>query len=476
MSTPQQNRLSYTPEMVQQLLQQIQIEIQLADRKGRTTAEGRNHLLRARQIKTQLIAFQQQFRQTQNPNGQAGQPGQAVQTGQPAVLGQLGAAGLAARAQGMPAGVPGVGGPAAANVPKPAPGRPTVNVNAANGYQQRFAQIEELRRMLVHTNGKIEQLEAGMGTLTSPESIEQARVQIAQLRTRKDAIRQRENLLMREMRAALQQQTQAQAQAQAQAPSTGSLPSGAGPVAPDGTIGAAKRPAVAPAQRVVQQQQAQMLRGVPTNAQGQPMTAAQVTAARMAQLRALQAKQGAPATAAELQAAAPAQTPRVQGLQVPSHLNVVPPPPAALRAGRPTLTNGGPTEAQALNTPGAIKPPTLELGGDRLLSKRKLTDLVTAVLGPDNEPLIDGDVEELLLELADEFVASVTGFACKLAKHRRSDVLEAKDIHMHLERNWNMHIAGYSSDEIRSIRRFAPLPAYQQKLQNIAMSKSVNKQ
>lgn len=202
------------------------------------------------------------------------------------------------------------------------------------------------------------------------------------------------------------------------------------------------------------------------------MTSAQVTAARMAQLRALQAKQSLPSVP---DATVPPRA-LTASLQVPAHLNVAAPPPAVLRSGRPTLTNGGPTEAQSLNTPGSIKPPVLELGNDRLLSKRKLADLVSSVLGPDNEPLIDGDVEELLLELADEFVDSVTEFACKLAKHRHSDVLEAKDIHMHLERNWNMHIAGYSSDEIRSIRRFAPLPAYQQKLQNIAMAKSVNNQ
>ncbi|MCO5597988.1 hypothetical protein L7F22_052077 [Adiantum nelumboides] len=73
----------------------------------------------------------------------------------------------------------------------------------------------------------------------------------------------------------------------------------------------------------------------------------------------------------------------------------------------------------------------------RLLTKRKVQELVAEIDG--NERL-EGDVEDLLLEVADEFVESVTQFACRLAKHRKGDRLEVRDVQLHLERSWNLRI------------------------------------
>ena len=52
--------------------------------------------------------------------------------------------------------------------------------------------------------------------------------------------------------------------------------------------------------------------------------------------------------------------------------------------------------------------------------------------------------------------------------------LESKDLQLHLEKNWNIRIPGYSADEVRSIRRIAPIASYNQKIAGVKMNKSVD--
>ena len=67
----------------------------------------------------------------------------------------------------------------------------------------------------------------------------------------------------------------------------------------------------------------------------------------------------------------------------------------------------------------------------------------------DPNQTLDLDVEELLLEMTNDFIERVVTFSCQLAKHRGSDTLEAKDVQLHLERNWNIRVPGAGREEVR---------------------------
>ncbi|KAJ2831697.1 Transcription initiation factor TFIID subunit 12 [Coemansia furcata] len=115
-------------------------------------------------------------------------------------------------------------------------------------------------------------------------------------------------------------------------------------------------------------------------------------------------------------------------------------------------------------------PMDLDIGSSRILSKRKIQELVSEI---DPTERLEPEVEDILCDIADEFIESVTTFACKLAKHRKSDTLEAKDLQLHLERNWNIRIPGFASEEIRSVRKTTVPQTHQEKLSAIANNKNM---
>ncbi|GAA5980648.1 hypothetical protein JCM11641_000162 [Rhodosporidiobolus odoratus] len=116
------------------------------------------------------------------------------------------------------------------------------------------------------------------------------------------------------------------------------------------------------------------------------------------------------------------------------------------------LSGGGVGDAFGTPGSGSTKEaiPNKDARGDdskgRTVSKRKIRELVEAV---DPEERLSDEVEDLLLEICDEFIDSVTRFGCQLAKHRKSDRLEVKDLALHLERSYNIRVPGFAPDETR---------------------------
>ncbi|PCH36152.1 hypothetical protein WOLCODRAFT_126785 [Wolfiporia cocos MD-104 SS10] len=156
--------------------------------------------------------------------------------------------------------------------------------------------------------------------------------------------------------------------------------------------------------------------------------------------------------------------------QTPIATNPGPVPWQTAQQGRPTLTGGVPS-GRVSGTPAQLTKPSDDaslLSTDDSRTRRKNTpgdqsmrrtiqDLVSSI---DPNVKIEPDVEDLLLDIADEFIDSVTNFACRLAKHRGGDTLEVKDLQLHLERNHNIRIPGFASDETRiSLSQTGTAPA-----------------
>jgi len=96
-----------------------------------------------------------------------------------------------------------------------------------------------------------------------------------------------------------------------------------------------------------------------------------------------------------------------------------------------------------------------------VLTKRRLQDLVKEI---DPMEVLDDDVEDVLLQIADDFIENVVTSGCQMAKHRKSSTLEVKDVQLHLQRNWNMWIPGFGSEELRPHKKAPVTDAHKQRL------------
>lgn len=76
-----------------------------------------------------------------------------------------------------------------------------------------------------------------------------------------------------------------------------------------------------------------------------------------------------------------------------------------------------------------------------------------------------------MLQLADEFIDNVITNACRLAKLRGSNSLDIRDIQLVLERQYNIRVPGYATDEIRTVRKTQPVAGYLQKMNAVQAAK-----
>ncbi|KAL8588469.1 hypothetical protein ACOMHN_054048 [Nucella lapillus] len=98
--------------------------------------------------------------------------------------------------------------------------------------------------------------------------------------------------------------------------------------------------------------------------------------------------------------------------------------------------------------------------GGGVIDRKRLQELVKEV-----DPLeqMDDDVEETLLTIADNFIESVVNTACQMAKHRKSNTLEVKDVQLCLERNHSLFVPGFGSEDMRPMKRSTVTEAHRQR-------------
>ncbi|KAL6852971.1 Transcription initiation factor TFIID subunit 12 [Amphichorda felina] len=255
--------------------------------------------------------------------------------------------------------------------------------------------------------------------------------------------------------------TAGNAQAQAQQPTVGT-PSSAGPVMPP-------QPSTSQGS---QQPQPQLQQQMPQQQQQQPQPPPSQQQQQQQQHGHPHAHPTQPQTAMHSKMPIPKQLPE-KATAVPQGVALG----GGVKGNRPTFNQGTGTMGSALHQPAINRIPAYnnEAEGDHVLSKKKLDELVRQVCGGSSDGqegnLLTPEVEENVLNMADSFVDNVLHAACRNAKERGSKVLEIRDIQLVLERTYNIRVPGYSSDDLRTVRKVQPSPGWIAKMSAVQAAK-----
>ncbi|XP_045538189.1 transcription initiation factor TFIID subunit 12 [Papilio machaon] len=130
-----------------------------------------------------------------------------------------------------------------------------------------------------------------------------------------------------------------------------------------------------------------------------------------------------------------------------------------------TSIQSSPSQHSPMGTQSQVSGKVIQGGGGdqppQIVNKPRLQELVREV---DPTVQLDDEVEDLMLQMADDFIDTSLGTACSFAKHRHSSNVELKDVQLLLERQWNMWIPGFGNDELRPYKRAAITEAHKQRM------------
>ncbi|KAJ3414504.1 Transcription initiation factor TFIID subunit 12 [Chytridiales sp. JEL 0842] len=102
-----------------------------------------------------------------------------------------------------------------------------------------------------------------------------------------------------------------------------------------------------------------------------------------------------------------------------------------------------------------------------MLAPERLRNLLAQI---DPIEKLDGDVEEMLMEVAQDFIKDVTTMSCKLAKHRGSDTLEVPDAQLPLDMHWKIKLPGFGEDIEPFKGRRGPTRSHQTKATTVKVA------
>lgn len=95
------------------------------------------------------------------------------------------------------------------------------------------------------------------------------------------------------------------------------------------------------------------------------------------------------------------------------------------------------------------------------MDKTRLQKLVQEV---DPNEQLEEDVEDMLLAISDDFIESLVSTSAMIAKHRKATSLDVRDVHLALEKNWNMWIPGFGCDDTRTPKKSLSTEAHKQRM------------